>query len=66
MKKKNEVTIQAILHCMSHHDNFVVPIIALVVLVTRITDMSMRVCGDRLIEVIDQVLFSCWLDMQVK
>ena len=51
------LTIQAILHCVSHHDNLAIPMVALVMPVTRIADLSLRIGGNRLVEVVNWVLF---------
>ena len=40
--------------------------VALVVAVTRVANLSLQVHGDRLIEVVDWVLFSCQLYIQAK
>jgi hypothetical protein len=40
-------------------------VVALVVLVTIVADLTMGVCGDRLIEVVDRIPFSCWLYIHV-
>ena len=53
--------IQAILHCMSHHDNLAIPMVALVMLVTRIADLSLLIGGNGLIEMVNWVSFTCQL-----
>ena len=51
---------------MSHCYNFVIPMVALVVAVTGVANLSLQFHGDRLIEVVDWDLFSCWLYIKAK
>ena len=65
-KTERLLTIHTILHSVNHRDNLMISVIALVVPVAGVTNFSMQVCGDSLVEMIDRVLFSCQLYMQVK
>ena len=51
---------------MSHCYNFVIPVVALVVAVTGVTNLSLQVHGDSIVEMVDWVSFSCRLYMQSK
>ena len=64
--KERLLTVHVMLHSTSHRDNLVSSVMALVVPVTRVINLSVWVQGDGLVKVVDWVSFSCWLYMQVK
>ena len=64
--KERLLTIQAILHSLSHRDNFLITMVALVVFVTQSANLSLCICEDNFVEMVYRVLLSCWLCLQVK
>jgi hypothetical protein len=64
--KERSLTIQAILHSLSHRDNFLITMVALVVFVAQSANLSLCVCEDNFVEMVYGVSLSCRLRLQVK
>jgi len=59
------LTIQTILNCVTHCDNLAIPMVSLVMPVTRIAKLSLWIGGNRLIEVVNWGLFTHWLRVKL-